>query len=399
MTLPPAVPDADRATFNAVSSCYFDGERPLARAVTLSVDKGLRRLEIGLPGSDIPPVEWPLREIRVLEDQPRRQAIMLRWTADPLARLHLANPDVLAHLPRPHRRAPPKGRGRLAIWAVAAVVAVALQIGVLVPLLADRLAVYIPPAGERALGEATFGQIREALDDTGLSPLALCEDLGGRLALEKMAAKLSKDIVLDQPIELHVLNHRMVNAFALPGGYVVLFRGLIDAANGPDEVAAVLAHEIGHVVSRDPTRHALRSAGSIGVLGLLLGDFAGGAAVLFLTERLISAQYSQGAEAGADIFAYDRLEGAGVSPAALGDMFDRLRQRYGDSDGITAHFLSHPSLGARIDAARAAARPDVDYQPILNAVEWRRLQGICGEASIHTPLQNLDDDELLPPSD
>lgn len=67
----------------------------------------------------------------------------------------------------------------------------------------------------------------------------------------------------------------------MPGGLIILFRGLIDAAESSDEVAAVYAHELGHVVARDPTRIALRSAGSIGVLGLLLGDFAGGAVVLF----------------------------------------------------------------------------------------------------------------------
>jgi predicted Zn-dependent protease len=169
----------------------------------------------------------------------------------------------------------------------------------------------------------------------------------------------------------------MMNAFALPGGFVVLFRGLIDAAESPDEVAAVLAHEIGHVVSRDPTRHALRSAGSIGVLGLLFGDFAGGAVVLFLTERLIDAQYSQGAESGADRFAYGVLLNAGASPAALGDMFQRLRDKYGDSDAIIAHFLSHPGLEERIKAARAAAPKDRDYQPILGDEEWAALKGIC----------------------
>ena len=82
-----------------------------------------------------------------------------------------------------------------------------------------------------------------------------------------------------------------------------------------------------HVISRDPTRHALRSAGSIGVLGLLFGDFAGGAAVLFLTERLISAQYSQKAEIGADTFAHGVLEQAGINPGALGDMFENMRAK------------------------------------------------------------------------
>ena len=84
-----------------------------------------------------------------------------------------------------------------------------------------------------------------------------------------------------------------------PGGRLVFFRGLLEEAENPDEVAAVLAHEIGHVVYRDPTRDALRSAGSLGVLGLLFGDFAGGTVALFIANQLINASYSQAAEARA----------------------------------------------------------------------------------------------------
>jgi predicted Zn-dependent protease len=266
---------------------------------------------------------------------------------------------------------------RLATWALAAVAGVALQIGILVPLLADRLATFVPPAGERALGEATFGQIREALAGAGLPPLGTCGNADGLAALEAMLVRLGVARGTEDAIKVFVLDHEMVNAFALPGGYVVFFRGMIDAAVSPNEIAAVLAHEVGHVVNRDPTRHALRSAGSIGVLGLLFGDFAGGAAVLFLTEQLISASYSQGAEAGADEYAYTALEAADVSPAALGDMFDRLRAKYGDAEGIVAHFLSHPTLSSRIERAREVAREDALYQDILNENAWRALKAVC----------------------
>ncbi len=311
------------------------------------------------------------------DDVAGNDAMVLRWTGDPMARLHLRNPDVALSMKNLSRRAPPRGRGRLAAWAVAAVAAVGLQIGFLIPLLADRLAEFLPPAGERALGEATFEQIRQALAGSGLPPLPTCDDAGGHAALERMLAALGMEAGGPEGITVFVLDHEMVNAFALPGGYVVFFRGLIDAAEGPNEIAAVMAHEIGHVVRRDPTRHALRSAGSVGILGLLFGDFAGGAVVLFLTERLISAKYAQEAESGADAFAYGALEQAEVSPAALGDMFERLRDRYGDTDGITAHFVSHPTLSSRIARAREVARTDVRYGEILGEREWAELKEIC----------------------
>lgn len=387
MSAPPDLPgtmrqqvpaDAARGrVYEARGSAYFDGDTPLPRHVTLMVDHAAAVLEIGLPESAGPVVCWPLDEIRRQADVAGNDAMVLRWTGDPMARLHLRNPDVALSMKNLSRRAPPRGRGRLAAWAVAAVAAVGLQIGFLIPLLADRLAEFLPPAGERALGEATFEQIRQALAGSGLPPLPTCDDAGGRAALERMLVALGMEAGGPEGITVFVLDHEMVNAFALPGGYVVFFRGLIDAAEGPNEIAAVMAHEIGHVVRRDPTRHALRSAGSVGILGLLFGDFAGGAVVLFLTERLISAKYAQEAESGADAFAYGALEQAEVSPAALGDMFERLRDRYGDTDGITAHFVSHPTLSSRIARAREVARTDVRYGEILGEREWAELKEIC----------------------
>jgi len=359
--------------FDAMGAAFFEGDRPVAEEVSLHIASGI--LQIGLDDGRI--LRWPVEDVRQLPDTAGKVGAVLWLKGDPLARLFVTDTSLLTHLPNRLRRTPPKGRGRLAAWALAAVAAVALQIGVLVPLLADNMAAYIPPAGERALGEATFGHIREALDDTGLNPVPLCEAPGGVAALERLVARLDAPTNGVPQINVAVLDHPMVNAFALPGGFVVLFRGLIEAAESPDEVAAVLAHEIGHVVSRDPTRHALRSAGSIGVLGLLFGDFAGGAAVLFLTERLIAAQYSQEAEAGADSFAHDVLARAGISPGALGDMFESFRRKYGDRDGVAAHFLSHPALGARIEAARAAVEAGAAYNPALSAEDWAALRGIC----------------------
>lgn len=359
--------------FDGMGAAFFDGDSPEPQEVSLDIAAGI--LQIGLDDGHI--LRWPVEEVRQLPDFAGRKGAVLRRASDPLSRLFVTDLGLLKHLPHLHRRNPPKGRGRLMAWAVAAVAAVGLQIFLLIPLLADNLAGFIPPAGERALGEATFGQIREALDDTGLNPLEICEAPQGVAALDVLMKRLGGETGFDQEVTVSVLDHEMINAFALPGGFVVLFRGLIEAAESPDEVAAVLAHEIGHVVSSDPTRHALRSAGSIGVLGLLFGDFAGGAAVLFLTERLISAQYSQAAETAADAFAHEVLADARISPGALGDLFSTMREKYGDTEGVAAHFLSHPALGERIEAARQEVQQDVSYTPSMSAAEWAALQRIC----------------------
>ncbi|WP_323772281.1 M48 family metallopeptidase [Antarctobacter sp.] len=355
---------------------FFDGQNAEARHVSLSINEA--RGVLLAEGLD-----WPLEEIRQLPDIAGGDLVILRHKDNATARLILTDDTLLVRLPDRDRSAPFIRRGRLAGWALAAVASVTLILFVLVPLMADQLAEYIPPNGEKALGEVTLTQIREALDDTGLHPVTFCTAPKGEQALRKIQARLTAQMDPPADLSVHVLNHEMVNAFALPGGQIVFFRGLIDEANTPEELAAVFAHEIGHVVSRDPTRHALRSAGSIGVLGLIFGDFAGGAVVLLLAEQLIEAQYSQGAEGTADVFAHDLMIRAGLSPAALAVMFERFRALGGDAEGFVGHFLSHPRLGDRIDAARQAVPDGLQPKPLLTADEWQALRDICKGGSLY----------------
>jgi predicted Zn-dependent protease len=356
---------------------FFDGESPVVRRVGVTLEPAT----LVLAPAEGAPLGWLLSDLRAIPDQASPRALVLTSATQPLARLHLADPvlrkEIAARAPSLRKGQPVRGRGRIAAWATAAVASVALIIFVLVPTMANQLAEILPPAGEKALGDATLAQIRSALAETGLDGLPTCESPEGRAALDRLTQRITKGVDLPYDLTVSVLDHEMVNAFALPGGHIVFFRGLLDAAETPEEVAAVFAHELGHVMARDPARGALRTAGSIGVLGLLFGDFAGGAAVLFLTERLIEASYSQGAEEGADTFAHDRLREVDLPPAALATFFKRLRAEYGDAEGIVAHFLSHPQLGDRIARAQAAGAGQGPTRPALTRAEWAALRAIC----------------------
>ncbi|EBA06246.1 M48 family metallopeptidase [Sagittula stellata] len=352
------------------SSIYLDGETGQPKRLILQVDAARGAL-VG------PGLFWPLDDVREVPDIAGGDLVVLTRADNAVERLLVRDTGIRAHLPRRRRARPVANRRRLMGWAAGAVTSVALILFVLVPVMANQLANFIPPEGERALGEVTLAQIREAMDETGIAPIRICSAPEGMDALRQIQTRLEMEADLPVQVTVHVLDHDMVNAFALPGGHIVFFRGLIDAAERPEEIAAVFAHEMGHVASRDPTRHALRSAGSIGVLGLLLGDFAGGAVVLFLAERLIDAQYSQGAEAEADVFAHRVMARSGLSPAALATMFERFRALGGEAEGIVAHFQSHPALGNRIAQARAAVPAGFAPMPVLAPREWDALKYVC----------------------
>lgn len=336
------------------------------------------------------PLTWALSDMRYVEGQHglrRNKARMAVFTSQetPNARLYVRDAGLLhaLDLTARHlkRRPPVTGRKRLAGLISGAIAAVALIVFVLIPIMSDQLARLLPIEGERALGDRTYEQIRTSFSE-GFFEVPECTAPSGVAALNRMNERLLAVSGLDpDAVRLTVLDLDMINAFALPGGRIVIMNGLIDAAESPEEVAAVLAHEMGHVAHRDPTRHALRAVGTFGVLSLVFGDFAGGTLVLMSVNQLVNAQYSQGAESAADSFAHDLLPKAGVSPGAMAPLFERLKAEYGDVEGIASHLASHPALGDRVARAEAAADGyDGDLVPILSAADWQALRAICGGA-------------------
>ncbi|MDA5093223.1 M48 family metallopeptidase [Aliiroseovarius sp. KMU-50] len=336
-------------------------------------------LELHMPDGSV--CQWRWEDIRALRDQADRDGLVLFQKGAVLARLILPKGELADTIkscaPSLSKRAHPVPWRKLVTWSAGAVASVAAIIFVLVPLMAAQLADILPPEGEKALGDTTLAQIRQVLGEAEVQ-VATCNGAGGLAALDHLHRRLLPEEDLPYPVDIHVFDHDLVNAFALPGGHVILFRGLIEAAEGPDEVAAVLAHEIGHVVGRDPTRDALRSAGSIGVLGLLFGDFAGGTVVLFLANQMINASYSQAAETAADEYAHNVLEREGISPASLGTFFQRLKDQYGDAEGLLAHLSTHPQLEKRILAAGAAVDGTKAYTPSMGRADWDAVRTMCG---------------------
>ncbi|MCP5086498.1 MAG: M48 family metallopeptidase, partial [Rhodobacteraceae bacterium] len=266
---------------------------------------------------------------------------------------------------------------KLVFWVGGAVASVALIMFVILPSMADQLAKMIPPEREAALGRTALRQIERYM--LGSENSLGCTSPKGLHALQKMTTRLTVQADIPYDLNVQVFNHPMVNAFAVPGGNVVLFEGLLKAADTPEEVAGVLAHEIGHVVHRDPTRLTLRSAGSVGILGMVFGDFAGGFFALVLAEQLISASYAQDAEAGADAYAHDALAAAGLPSQPFAGFFLKLKDKYGDSDGLMSHLASHPDLVGRAAAAEAAdAVGEGGFEAVLTEAEWADLKGVCG---------------------
>lgn len=358
---------------------YFDGQSSVEHKVTGRFSS--RDLSFNADSLEHE-VIWQYQDLRELRDQVTGKGITVHVTGEP-GRLTIADSHSASVV---QRRAQHLGKRdhdmraykRVGMWAGGAVASVLLILFVIIPALANQLADLLPVEREVALGKSSLNQIERIFARSGDGDLA-CTDEKGTAALEKMTARLTAHFDNPYPLNIQVFDHEMVNAFAVPGGHVVLFDGLLQAADTPEEVAGVLGHELGHVINKDPTRLTLRSAGSVGILGMVFGDFAGGAAALIIAERLMAASYQQDAESNADLFAHEVLAKASLPAAPFGDFFEKLKDEHGEVKGLISHLASHPDLGERAEEARRADSIGAEsFVPVLTDEEWADLKNICG---------------------
>ncbi|XKH34196.1 M48 family metalloprotease [Azospirillum doebereinerae] len=179
-----------------------------------------------------------------------------------------------------------------------------------------------------------------------------------------------------------MLDSEVVNAFALPGGYVYVTRGLLALAKDEAEVAGVLAHEIGHVTarhsSRRQTRQTITDLLAAGV-GLVLGDETLGQ-LAGLGGTALTAGYSREQELEADQLGVTTLERAGYDPFAMATFLETLR-RDTQYDGLRAgkrgddgfdFFASHPQTEDRVRRAADLARARPPRRPAARPLPRRR---------------------------
>jgi beta-barrel assembly-enhancing protease len=241
--------------------------------------------------------------------------------------------------------------------------------------------------GLRAMGRAAVQALPRSVD-TKLGELALSSmDLGGPSdtdpvlvgAVEAIAARLTPHVQPAFKLELRVVRAETLNAFALPGGKVVVYTGLLRMAESPEEVAGVLAHELAHVTRRHGLERIAQSIGVVAGVQLLFGDVSG---VLAVGSELLQAGtingYGRAQEHEADMDAVSTLRAAHVDPAALARFFERLAAQQGDTPELLTWLATHPDLKQRVADVRARSKElgSVSSQPF--ALDYQAVRRHAG---------------------
>jgi len=350
------------------SAVYFDGASSRRRSVRLAFSYALQISEEGAAK-----VVWAYDDIRQV-DSPSGMLRVSCLTAPPLARLEIRDAGLAAELTSRCAKLREDHVGARAVakivaWSAAAVASIVLVVMFAIPLAADRLAPLVPDGFERRVGEASEMQVKAIFGNKS------CDSPAGLAAYAKLMRELRVAAGLDADVKSEVLATEIPNAFALPGGKVFLLSALLAKADSPDEIAGVLAHELGHLKHRDNMRELIYNGGTSFLIGLLFGDVTGSSALIFASRSVVTASYSRDAESNADSTAIEVMHKLGRSPKPMGELLYRVTGKEGGHGFsiLAGHPLTEDRLKRMTDEDRPASGP-----PLLTGKEWAALKAICG---------------------
>ena len=355
---------------------YLDGQTAIRQPATVRLMR--QGLEVQTSGGWTR--LWPYTELRQTQGFYEGEEVRLERGGDLSEALLIPEVGFLTSLQevapqlghRFHNPGIRRHRLRLTILAAVAVVGITGALYLWgIPALASLVAPRVPVAWEERLG-------RSAMDY--LAPRELiCEDPRRQKALDAIVARLAATAPSPYTFRLIVVNRPDVNALAAPGGYLVVFRGLLERTGSPEELAGVLAHEMQHVLQRHSTKALVQHLSTGLLITALTGDVSGAMAYGLESARVLGQlRYSRAAEAEADEQGMKLVIAAGFDPTGMIEFFERLERKGKDPSGLLKYLSSHPGSADRATRLRQlAAGASPASRPALEPSDWAAVRAIC----------------------
>ncbi len=356
-----------RMTFSAV--CFGPGLPPGGQRV--SARAAGSALEIDLGGERLERIAW--FKLQIAAGGFDHQQLLLSWSQG--EEQWSLMPTDAAACAALIDSAPPEMQVRLAVWssrvqrlrrrfhrgraALAAIVAGPLLLLLVFWWQSERIVGWvverIPPAVESQLGQSTLDRIAAQTPLLNDGPaLAMVRDIGERLTRGSR-----------YQYKWYIARDPQVNAYALPGGYVVVNSGLLTAADDAEEVAGVLAHEVQHVERRHSLKTMAQQLGWSALLALVTGDIS--SEWLQLAQQLGGLKFSRDHESEADRLGLQALLAAGIDAGGMLRFFRKLQSL----DGASISLLStHPATADRLAALEALLAQQHGPRPEPLSYPW-----------------------------
>jgi predicted Zn-dependent protease len=197
------------------------------------------------------------------------------------------------------------------------------------------------------------------------------------IIMQQLNRRLLDEVGLtDYNYRIVVLKSEEVNAITLPGGHIFVFTGLIEFTETPEELAAVIAHEIGHVEKRHVVHKLLKEF----TIELVFGVLTGGDMTLLgeIVKTSVGTVFDRRQEQEADAYALDLLTKAAISPRSMAAFFRRLSREHGGYGEALELVMTHPHHNSRIKAAMEYELP-TDFKAEPLPVDWKAFKALLKE--------------------
>lgn len=311
-----------------------------------------KEVHIGYRNADGQPVtlQWNIKDIDAYFDM-GAQLTRIRHNSDRSIEVFVKGneattfiKEMQTELQKPwHQKNRAKEWGRNLLILAGIIGLLVLLYFLFVPWLSEKLASRVSVQTEERFGDAVYNAMSlEGQEDTAAS-----------FAINEFFAAM--DVRTAYKIRISVVESDIVNAFALPGGRIVVYTGLLKEMQGYPELAALLAHEYTHVNNKHSTKSIFRRLGSKIFLGLLFGKFGSVTAVLVdHADNLKSLKHSRKLEKEADIDGLELLKERKIDPQGFSNLFHHLKASVPSS--TMPEFLgSHPDIDKRISYINKAS--------------------------------------------
>jgi predicted Zn-dependent protease len=328
---------------------------------------------------------WPYEEIRQTQgfysgEQVRlerggefAEALLVSDTSF-LTQLHQIAPELATRFHDPARRG-----ARLRLVLIAALA----SIGILtvlylwgIPALAAFVASRVPVSWEERLGRSVVKHLAP--------PAMRCADTTRTRVIDEIITVLMTPFPTSPyTIRVIVVNDSTINAFAAPGGYIVLFRGLLEKTQTAEELAGVLAHELQHIFKHHVTRALIQHVSTGLLLAAITGDTSKATAYGLESARLLGIlRYSRQSEEEADAAGMRMLLESGIDPKGMIAFYELLTKSTSETSSILKYLSTHPSTGDRIKNLKSLLEQS---QPksvkLLKGYDWSNIKKICQTTS------------------
>lgn len=360
---------------------YLDGQTAARQRVSIR----LMRLGLHVTTERGATLWWPYEEIRQTQgfysgEQVRlerggefSEALLVSDTSF-LTQLHQIAPELATRFHKPaHRRR----RARLVLIAALAsmgVLAVLYLWGI--PALAAFVASRVPVSWEERLGRSIVTHL--------VPPAMRCTDKTRTRVIDEIITVLTASLPTSPfTIRVIVVNDSTINAFAVPGGYIVLYRGLLEKTQTAEELAGVLAHELQHIFKHHVTQALIQHVSTGLLLAAITGDTSRATAYGLESARLLGIlRYSRQSEEEADAAGMRMLLESGIDPKGMIAFYELLTKSTSETSSILKYLSTHPSTGDRIKNLKSLVEQS---QPksvkLLKGYDWSNIKKICQTTS------------------